>query len=402
MSAIGNNNAWVKSSQASANVPARKKIDQNIDPTGDPVFQNMLASRLQQSQTTVQETNKAQLADHQSEREIDHGRSATQHANHSIKNTNDTNDTTSTEANPKPTDTTVQAELGNTKAEHPVYADMRAQTSNTDMAGTIAPTASAQSERPVSAQSDGTAQRPSTAMFGALGESVLSGVQSAAALGASVLSGTALGQGATAIAGIAGKIGDFAQTLGAAVDSAVGIGKNGLSDVSQIASLTDAKATAGSSSLTTGLDKNSSNIQSPFGTAQWDQEINQKVVWMVGGAEQSASLTLNPPDLGPLQVVVHVHNNMANATFISDNPEVRQALTDSLQSLRDMMSQSGIELGQANVSSGEAQRSHITQLMGNSNDSVTAGSLDQDVISATGAQRIKSLLTKKGLVDTFA
>ena len=60
----------------------------------------------------------------------------------------------------------------------------------------------------------------------------------------------------------------------------------------------------------------STNVISAYpGKPGWDQAISQKVVWMVGAGEQSATLTLNPPDLGPLQVVIHVHNDQADATF---------------------------------------------------------------------------------------
>jgi flagellar hook-length control protein FliK len=124
---------------------------------------------------------------------------------------------------------------------------------------------------------------------------------------------------------------------------------------------------------------------------------------MVGGAEQSASLTLNPPDLGPLQVVVHVHNNMANATFISDNPEVRQALTDGLQSLRDMMSQSGLTLGQTNVSSGDTGRGQLSDQSRDNRNAMATNSTGQgSAISAVGALRASNLVASKGLVDTFA
>ncbi|OWW18807.1 flagellar hook-length control protein FliK [Noviherbaspirillum denitrificans] len=88
------------------------------------------------------------------------------------------------------------------------------------------------------------------------------------------------------------------------------------------------------------------------GTPAWDQALGQKVVWMVAGEQQSASLTLNPPDLGPLQVVLNVSNSQANATFIAAQPEVRQALEAALPKLRDMLGEAGIQLGQANVSSG--------------------------------------------------
>ena len=126
---------------------------------------------------------------------------------------------------------------------------------------------------------------------------------------------------------------------------------------------------------------------------------------MAAGAGQSASLTLNPPELGPLQVVIHVHNNMANATFISNSPDVRQALTDGLPSLREMMSQSGIELGQTNVSSGDAQRNLSQDAMSKENKSVVAGvrrpdhAALEDILHATLSTH---LMTSKGRVDTFA
>jgi flagellar hook-length control protein FliK len=88
------------------------------------------------------------------------------------------------------------------------------------------------------------------------------------------------------------------------------------------------------------------------GTPAWDQALGQKVVWMVAGEQQSASLTLNPPDLGPLQVVLNVSNSQANATFIAAQPEVRQALEAALPKLREMLGEAGIQLGQASVNSG--------------------------------------------------
>lgn len=88
------------------------------------------------------------------------------------------------------------------------------------------------------------------------------------------------------------------------------------------------------------------------GTPAWEQAVGQKVTWMIAGEQQTASLTLNPPDLGPLQVVLNVTNSHADASFIAAQPEVRQALEAAMPRLRDMLSDAGIQLGQATVSSG--------------------------------------------------
>lgn len=100
----------------------------------------------------------------------------------------------------------------------------------------------------------------------------------------------------------------------------------------------------------------SDKISARVGTPGWDNQVAQKIVWMVAGKEQSATLTLNPPDLGPMQVVLSVNNDQANVTFTAAQPEVRQALEDSMSRLRDMMSENGIALGNANVNAGTSDQ----------------------------------------------
>lgn len=87
-------------------------------------------------------------------------------------------------------------------------------------------------------------------------------------------------------------------------------------------------------------------IQSYVGTEQWGREVRQKIVWMFGIGQQAATLTLNPPNLGPLHISVKMQNNVAHTTFRSNDPGVRQALAEGMVLLNDMMSQRGLILGQ--------------------------------------------------------
>ena len=144
------------------------------------------------------------------------------------------------------------------------------------------------------------------------------------------------------------------------------------------------------------------------GTPAWDNQVAQKIVWMVGGAEQSASLTLNPPDLGPLQVVLSVTNDMATVTFSSAQPEVRQALEDALPKLRDMMSENGIALGNASVndgargqqSDGQSARQGGAAQREEALTDATNGSASE--AAAKNAARPARAGETAGLVDTFA
>ena len=98
------------------------------------------------------------------------------------------------------------------------------------------------------------------------------------------------------------------------------------------------------------------SLEPRLGAAAWDNALGQKVLWMVSQQQQVAELTLNPPDLGPLQVVLTINNDQASATFVSQNADVRQALEAALPRLREMMADTGISLGNTTVSADTSQQ----------------------------------------------
>jgi flagellar hook-length control protein FliK len=148
------------------------------------------------------------------------------------------------------------------------------------------------------------------------------------------------------------------------------------------------------------------------GTTDWDTALGQKMVWMSGNGQQSATLTLNPKDLGPLQVVINVNKTQADATFIASSPEVKAALEAAMPKLREMMDQAGIQLGQANVSTGmpNQQQQAFNQPQRSNNNGSGNGqgrnngnsSGNDDGVIATGATAPASAgKSGLGLVDTF-
>ena len=190
----------------------------------------------------------------------------------------------------------------------------------------------------------------------------------------------------------------FNATLEAA-DKDMAVKESGFKEVTMPANF---QSTSTNNSVTTTQAPGSSNMINAYpGKTGWDQAISQKVVWMLGAQEHSATLTLNPPELGPLQVVIHVHNDQADTTFISDNAEVRQALQDGMDNLRNKMNESGVQLGQANVNSGGQMQQQFQQNRSQSRaSSAQAGTVanTQTEISQN-SQRI--VRVANGLVDTF-
>ena len=145
---------------------------------------------------------------------------------------------------------------------------------------------------------------------------------------------------------------------------------------------------------------NQKHVSIPVASEKWGQAVGEKISWMVKAEISSATLTLNPPDLGPMKVVISVENDQANASFSADQPEVRQALLDSMPKLRDAMNDAGIELGRTSVS----DFSSDSQPNQNSQNPEHKGRLggnypnlaDEEIATA-------QIVTKKaeGLIDTF-
>ena len=95
-------------------------------------------------------------------------------------------------------------------------------------------------------------------------------------------------------------------------------------------------------------------LKPPVSSPDWGPALNQRVTWMVANSLQNASITVNPPNLGPLEINIQTDQNKTNVQFIVSSSEVRQAIQDAIPSLSKMLENSGLQLGQANINS----RSH--------------------------------------------
>lgn len=90
-------------------------------------------------------------------------------------------------------------------------------------------------------------------------------------------------------------------------------------------------------------------ITGTINSPHWTQDFGTHVVWLAKNDQQVAQININPPQLGPIQITLSINGDQTSAAFASPHPEVRQAIQDSLPQLRDMFSNAGISLGQANV-----------------------------------------------------
>ena len=91
-------------------------------------------------------------------------------------------------------------------------------------------------------------------------------------------------------------------------------------------------------------------LSAPLGTDAWREQLGNQVNWLVGRGEQSATLSLSPAHLGPVEVRLAVREGEASVMFGAAQAETRHALEAAMPRLREMLASSGIALANAGVS----------------------------------------------------
>ena len=154
---------------------------------------------------------------------------------------------------------------------------------------------------------------------------------------------------------------------------------------------------------TSSIDQNQNpRLDARVGTPAWDGALAQKVTWMVTQQLQVAQLQLNPPNLGPMEVMLTVGNGPDPQTrieFTSPHLVVREAIQAALPHLREMMENSGLSLGSATVSADSFQQQAQA---GRQDHAPPRQAENMPQIASELAAHSATTRVHAGLVDTFA
>lgn len=85
-------------------------------------------------------------------------------------------------------------------------------------------------------------------------------------------------------------------------------------------------------------------------SADWNQELGSKILWMSNQNMSSADLKLNPEHLGPISIRIDMQHDQANISFTANNAGVREMLEASIPKLREMLGSQQLNLVDVNVS----------------------------------------------------
>ncbi len=127
-------------------------------------------------------------------------------------------------------------------------------------------------------------------------------------------------------------------------------------------------------------------------------ELGGKVVWLASRQGQFAELSLNPAQMGALEVRLNLSGSGdASAQFFSPNPIVRDAIDAALPRLREMMAQAGINLGEAEVREHAFGRGEQSEPRGQRSAQEAETPLHASVMAGVGGTRSAGI----GLVDLY-
>ncbi|MRS17587.1 flagellar hook-length control protein FliK [Enterobacteriaceae bacterium RIT692] len=106
-----------------------------------------------------------------------------------------------------------------------------------------------------------------------------------------------------------------------------------------------------SSTASTSTTPSTPMLNAQLGSSEWQQALSQQIVMFSRNGQQNAELRLHPQDLGAIQISLTLDKDQAQLSMVSSHSQVRAALEAALPQLRTALAESGINLGQSNVSS---------------------------------------------------
>ncbi|MDH3634225.1 MAG: flagellar hook-length control protein FliK [Gammaproteobacteria bacterium] len=133
---------------------------------------------------------------------------------------------------------------------------------------------------------------------------------------------------------------------------------------------------------------------------EWSNGLSERVNWMINQKQNTATIRLDPPFLGKLDVHVKIADDATTVSFLTQHAHTRELIETASVRLRDFLQESGYQ----NVNVDVSQR-HDQQQRSNSTFNAEAEQQDESQQEQALEQRERdqaSYFIGEGIVDTFA
>ena len=133
---------------------------------------------------------------------------------------------------------------------------------------------------------------------------------------------------------------------------------------------------------------------------EWSSGLSERINWMINQKQNTATIRLDPPALGKLDVQIKIVDEATMVTIQTQTAQTRDLIDSASIRLRDFLQESGYQNVNVDVSQRQDQQQARSQATANVNpDQDENSGQEQD---ADHQQQQTSYFSGEGLVDTFA
>lgn len=141
------------------------------------------------------------------------------------------------------------------------------------------------------------------------------------------------------------------------------------------------------------------SLQQPVLAGEAGRQLGERLALMVRGDIQQATIRLDPPELGMMDVRITVQNDQTQVQIVVQSPQVREALESQSVRLREFLEQQGLSLAKLDIREESSGHQQAGSEQGSDESGDTHGLATGDD-EGTG-ESVTSVAWGQGLVDHF-
>ena len=141
-------------------------------------------------------------------------------------------------------------------------------------------------------------------------------------------------------------------------------------------------------------------VSNPKSSVEWGSGLGERVSLMLNQKQNAATIRLDPPMLGKMDIQIQVKDDVTNVTINTQHAQTRDMVDNASQRLREILQDAGYENVNVDVSHQSDQQKNDAQFMADSNSSENS---DTGSTSSADEQAITTQVSiSNSLVDYFA
>jgi hypothetical protein len=137
-------------------------------------------------------------------------------------------------------------------------------------------------------------------------------------------------------------------------------------------------------------------------SSEWSNGLSERVNWMINQKQNTATIRLDPPALGKLDVQIKIVDDATMITIQTQTAQTRDLIDSASVRLRDFLQESGYQNVNVDVSQRQDQQQARSQTSANTNPDQDENSGQEQAADHQRQQQQASYFSGDGLVDTFA